>query len=337
MRETWERRRHALQLDQATLKRLLQPLLAGSLITSAELLRAGRNNTLYKITAEDWEEALVLRLFQDDPAACKKEVEIFNLLHPRVPLAEILWADQEAHTYAYPYTISRWVEGILVEDILAGKAQADLAEVGYGIGATLATIGSFTFAHPGFFHDGLHLDNYEDEGVEEESAAKGYLAYISSCLFPGKAERWLGAELTARLWSFVTENAHLLQVTAGSRSLVHADFGGSNLLARKERGHFCIAAVLDWEFAFVGSSLFDLGNLFRYEWLLPGEFEAACLQGYVHHGGILPPDWKKIAKLFDLINICTFLQTPEPRGSLVEDMITLIRWTLEHWETYQEH
>lgn len=337
MRETWERRRDALQLDQATFKKLLQPLLAGRSITSAELLRAGRNNTLYKITAEGREEALVLRLFQDDPAACQKEVELFNLLHARVPLAELLWADQEGHTSAYPYTISRWVEGILVEDILEGREQADLAEVGYGIGATLATIGSYTFAHPGFFHDGLHLDEQEEEALEEVDEAKGYLAYLSSCFFPGKAERLLGAELTARLWSFVNEHAHLLQVTAGSRSLVHADFGGSNLLARKERGHFSLAAVLDWEFAFVGSSLFDLGNLFRYEWLLPNEFEAACLQGYTDHGGVLPPTWKKITKLFDLINICTFLQTPEPRGSLVEDMITLIRWTLEHWETYQEH
>jgi len=62
--------------------------------------------------------------------------------------------------------------------------------------------------------------------------AKGYLAYLSSCLFPGKAERWLGTELTARLWTLVTENAHLLQATAGSRSLVHADYGGSNLLVR---------------------------------------------------------------------------------------------------------
>jgi aminoglycoside phosphotransferase (APT) family kinase protein len=336
MRETWERQRHALQLDQVTLKRLLQPLLAGSSITSAEFLRAGRNNTLYKITAEGREEALVLRFFQDNPAACKKEVELFNLLHSRVPLAEILWADQEGHTFVYPYTISRWVEGILVEDILVGKAQADLAEVGYNIGVTLAAIGSSTFAHPGFFHDGLHLDGQADDVAEEGSVAEGYLAYLSSCIFPGKAERWLGAELTARLWSFVTEYAHLLQATAGSRSLVHADFGGSNLLAQKERGTFRIVAVLDWEFAFVGSSLFDLGNLFRYEWLLPDEFEAACLQGYVNHGGVLPPTWKKITRLFDLINICTFLQTPEPRGSLVEDMISLIRWTLEHWDTYQE-
>lgn len=337
MRESWARQRHVLQLDQATLNQLLQPVLTGNLIASAELLSAGRNNTLYKITVENREEAVVLRLFQDDSVACKKEVELFNLLHARVPLAELLWADQEGHTYAYPYTISRWVEGILVEDILAGKEQADLAEVGYGIGATLATIGTYTFAHPGFFHNGLHLDAQEDEGDETENAAKGYLAYIASCLFPGKAERWLGVELTARLWSLVNEHAYLLQETAGSRSLVHADFGGSNLLVRKERGHFGLVAVLDWEFAFVGSSLFDLGNLFRYEWLLPGAFEAACLQGYVHHGGILPPHWKKLIRLFDLINICTFLQAPEPRGSLVEDMITLIKWTLEHWETYQEN
>ncbi|GCE29960.1 hypothetical protein KDA_54440 [Dictyobacter alpinus] len=168
--------------------------------------------------------------------------------------------------------------------------------------------------------------------VEEADAAKGYLAYISSSLFPGKAERLLGPELTTRLWTLVTENAHLLQATAQSRSLVHADYGGSNLLVRQEKGHFVLAAVLDWEFAFVGSSLFDLANLFRYEWQIPNAFEAACLQGFVQHGGALPPTWKKITKLFDLINICTFLQTPEPRGSLVEDMLMLIRWTLEHWD-----
>lgn len=336
MRDTWERRQDALHLDQATFKQLLHPLLAGRSMASAELLRAGRSNTLYKITVEGWTEALVLRIFQNDPTACHKEVELFHLLHPRIPLAELLWADQEGQTCGYPMTISRWVEGMLVEDILAGKVQADLAEVGYSVGATLATIGSYTFAHPGFFHDGLHLDEQEEETLEEVDEAKGYLAYLSSCLFPGKAERWLGAELTARLWSFVNEHAHLLQATAGSRSLVHADYGGSNLLVRQAKGHFCLTAVLDWEFAFVGSSLFDLGNLFRYEWLLPNEFEAACLQGYTDYGGILPPAWKKITKLFDLINICTFLQTPEPRGSLVGDMITLVRWTLEHWETSQE-
>ena len=190
MRETWERQHHLLQLDQATLKQLLQPVLAGSLIASAELLHAGRNNTLYKITAEGREEALVLRLFQDDPGACRKEVELFNLLHARVPLAEILHADQDGRSYAYPHTISRWIEGILVEDLLAGNAEADLVEVGYSIGATLATISSYTFAHPGFFHDGLQLDDQESE-VIEENAAKGYLAYLSSCLFPGKGERWL--------------------------------------------------------------------------------------------------------------------------------------------------
>ncbi|GHP00284.1 hypothetical protein KSF_103310 [Reticulibacter mediterranei] len=292
MRETWQRQRPLLQLDRATLRQLLQPVLAGSSIASAELLHAGRNNTLYKITAEGRYEALVLRLFQDDPAACKKEVELFNLLHARVPLAEMLYADQDGKSYAYPSTISRWVEGILVEDLLAGNAEADLVEVGYSVGTMLATIGSYTFAHPGFFHDGLHLDDLIDE-VAEENAAKGYLEYLSSCLFAGKAERWLGADLTARLWALVTEHAHLLQTTAASRSLVHADFGGSNLLARQERGRFSVVAVLDWEFAFVGSSLFDLANLFRYEWLLPNTFKTACLQGFTDHGGVLPLTGKR--------------------------------------------
>ncbi|GLV60579.1 hypothetical protein KDH_73980 [Dictyobacter sp. S3.2.2.5] len=338
MRDTWGRRHHVLQLDHTTIEQLLQPVLAGGSIASAELLSAGRNNTLYKITAEGREEPLVLRLFQDDPGACKKEVELYNLLHARVPMAEILHADPEGRAHGYPYAVTRWVEGMLVEDILAGKAQADLSPVGYSAGEALAAIGSYTFAHPGFFHDGLQLDDWGDNAEEiVVDEPKGYQAYISSCLFPGKGERWLGPELTARLWQLVRENAHLLQVTGTNRSLVHADFGGSNLLVRPQgNGRVQLAAVLDWEFAFVGSSLFDLGNLFRYEWLIPQEFEAACLRGYTDNGGVLPPNWKKITKLFDLINICTFLQSSEPRGTLIDDMITLVNWTLDHWDTYEE-
>ena len=48
-------------------------------------------------------------------------------------------------------------------------------------------------------------------------------------------------------------------------ALVHSDYNTKNLLAaRDERGEWHIT-VLDWEFAFAGSPMMDLGNFLRFE------------------------------------------------------------------------
>jgi len=47
--------------------------------------------------------------------------------------------------------------------------------------------------------------------------------------------------------------------------LVHADYNGKNLLMQSTHEGWQVAAVLDWEFAFAGSPLFDTGNFLRHE------------------------------------------------------------------------
>ena len=47
--------------------------------------------------------------------------------------------------------------------------------------------------------------------------------------------------------------------------LVHGDFGAANILVRQVQGAWQVAAVIDWEFAFAGTPLFDLGHFLRYE------------------------------------------------------------------------
>jgi aminoglycoside/choline kinase family phosphotransferase len=58
---------------------------------------------------------------------------------------------------------------------------------------------------------------------------------------------------------YVNDNV-LIVTDTGVRQLVHADFNPKNILVRGAS----VAAVLDWEFAFSGTPLFDVGNMLRF-------------------------------------------------------------------------
>jgi aminoglycoside phosphotransferase (APT) family kinase protein len=66
--------------------------------------------------------------------------------------------------------------------------------------------------------------------------------------------------------------------------LVHNDFGNRNILVRQENGKWGVAAILDWEFAFSGSPLLDVGHFLRYERRGAPLREPHFSQGFVEHG-----------------------------------------------------
>ena len=144
----------------------------------------------------------------------------------------------------------------------------------------------------------------------------------------------LGATLTQRLWSFLNENAYCFDALDGARSLVHSDYKGFNILVRQVKGWWKVSGVLDWEFAFADSPLTDIGNMLRYSHLHSPIFESEFIHGYREQGGILPPEWKKLAKLVDLLSLCEFLNAPTPRNALRQEVTGLIVGTLEHWEEF---
>ena len=98
-----------------------------------------------------------------------------------------------------------------------------------------------------------------------------------------------------------------------------------------------VSAVLDWEFAFAGSPLVDIGNMLRYSHLHPAIFEQEFINGYREQGRMLPPDWKKIAKLVDLLSLCEFLNSPTPRDALRQEVTGIIINTQDHWEDFSDN
>jgi len=90
-------------------------------------------------------------------------------------------------------------------------------------------------------------------------AGKGFSAVelVDDALAHGAATQ-LGPGLTQRVQRVVRDRAEWLLSQDGC--LQHSDYKPWNLLVRDGR----IAAVLDWEFAFAGPRLNDVGNFLRY-------------------------------------------------------------------------
>jgi aminoglycoside phosphotransferase (APT) family kinase protein len=89
--------------------------------------------------------------------------------------------------------------------------------------------------------------------------------------------------------------------------------------------------VIDWEFAFSGSPMMDLGNLLRPPLgELPG-FEDAVAGGYRGAGGVLPDDWRRLTLYNGLADWASFLGRPRINHALIDDARRMISRTLENW------
>lgn len=322
MEQGWARRHEFVELDTATLTALVQPIFPGQWVVSASLLTEGLANTNYKLRVSGQDEDYVLRLYTRERSACQKEWDIYRLVHDRIPVPEMLHADPDGHAFGRPYSICRWVEGVKLATLLAEGDLTAIGQAAYATGATLAQIHSYAFPMAGFFGPGLTV------AQPLGPLAESYLGYLADRLLVGQAGQRLGPELTRKLWQFSGRNAHVLDGRTKHSVLGHADYKGTNLLLKPTAAGWRMAAVLDREFAFAGDPLFDVGILFRYDASFPALFESGFVAGYREQGGSLPDDWRRLARLLDLVNLCEFLNTADRSGRLVTDVTDLIVATL---------
>ena len=100
--------------------------------------------------------------------------------------------------------------------------------------------------------------------------------------------------LAARVRAFLDELAENDDAAPDTPVLSHTDFKLSNL-------HVTPAGelvVLDWEFAWAGPRLLDIGQLLR--WHPPESFVQAFASAYRDGGGLLVDGWRRFAAIIDL-------------------------------------
>jgi thiamine kinase-like enzyme len=144
----------------------------------------------------------------------------------------------------------------------------------------------------------------------------------------------LGSNISSEVFKFVHEHAYIIDDLDIQNSLVHGDFNPLNILATERESFINITGILDWEYAFSGSPLMDIGNMLRYEDLNNTEFLSSFISSYRANGGLLPAKWLQKAKLLDLIALCGLLNKKECGEVRVRDIKGLIYNTIGKWEQF---
>ena len=106
-------------------------------------------------------------------------------------------------------------------------------------------------------------------------------------------------------------------------ALVHADFNPKNLLVDPATGG--VTGVLDWEFAYAGAPLGDLGNLLRFE--EDPVFAGAVTRAYADRAPDVPEDWLEIARALDLYALIDLAASDIPGNPVVAGAQELLRAT----------
>lgn len=301
--EGWQRGFPLLELDTEAIAALI-----GQPVLKAEVLTGGRRNTNYRL--ELTSGPVVLRFYTAEAAACQRDVLLLQLVRDTVPVPRLLQSQPAADP---PWAVFEFVEGTRFDHL----PPEELPEAAFDAGQVLARIHDFAFPHGGFFGPDLQ--------VQGGSLGPGLVPMLEEWLLRGRAGQRLGPDLTSRLVTLLRTEGSRLAPELKEARLQHADYKSWNLLVRDGR----IVAVLDWEFAFAGPRLNDIGIFLRYSERQPPAFEDGFVRGYLAAGGQLPPDWRRLARLQDLISLCWFLEQPVEDPVKIRDVTPLIERTIE--------
>ena len=154
------------------------------------------------------------------------------------------------------------------------------------MGRALAEIHALTYARTGDLGADLSLATPSPYGG---FAARGYgHANLR------EAEPYLDPALVSRIAVFLDGDRYAARDALDAPVLSHCDFKVSNLHVTPT-GEL---VVLDWEFAWAGPRLLDIGQLLR--WQPPESFVRAFAGAYRAGGGVLMAGWRRIAEAIDL-------------------------------------
>ena len=309
-----------------TIRRLIQRPFPHRIVSHVELLTGGRINTNVKVNFSSDERPVVLRLHKKGAASCLKEAAVMDLIKSTVPVPEILYVDSEGLHGSEPFTIMEFVEGLTFQQLKRTGDLLAIQQAAASVGETLAAIGSYSFEKPG----SLLVDRANELKVGKPftRSADPIPEILDILLKPDLTQRRLGADLTRRVREFVFAwSPSLPDITDVSR-LVHSDFGNRNILVNEVSGTWKVVAVLDWEFAFSGSHLLDVGNFLRYDSVTAPLREPDFSRSFIEHGGSLPDNWRNIVRVIDLTALVECLSHDYLPEDVTEEIIQLIQSTL---------
>jgi Ser/Thr protein kinase RdoA (MazF antagonist) len=292
-----------------------------------EVISGGCANLNIKFTCTDSSTPLILRIYLRDKEAAYREQKLATLVKDSVPIPEVYFVGD---TDGYRFAISEYKPGITLRELLLKGKTEDLQPIMSEVGSILAKIQNYRFPHSGFFDNDLQIKDCITQDF--------CITYAKKCLEHPTTIRIISQENISKIHDHL-DKYHFLFPDNTQNHLVHADFDPANILVHNIQNTWKISAVLDWEFAFSGSTLCDIANMLRYAHHMPDEYERAFLSGLQNDGFQLPENWRISIFLLNLLSLldCLIHCPPEKRPNQCADIRSLITFIIQYLDKCYEH
>ncbi|MBX9667712.1 MAG: aminoglycoside phosphotransferase family protein [Candidatus Obscuribacterales bacterium] len=325
MRENWNRATQTLEFTTRELTKMIEPVFPKRQVLASFYTQGGLANTNIKLKVSDSDTPLILRVFTRDPSQGPKEFSIYQRLKGTLAVPAVYYFGESNPVSNHPYIIMQHVDGDRLETLVAGLDDSWSVETGRSVGSTLAAIHAVKFPHEGFLDGELNVFSPLTMG------SVGFMQFAHHCLGQQLVQQRLGPDLQGRVERFLNKEAVLLDQWQGPASLTHCDFNGSNVLIQRTKSTWKVTAVLDWEFAISANPFIDFGNLLRDPIGSVYKFQESVFEGYTESGGMLPPRWRELSRLSDLMAWFDFLSRPDAGTRLISDACGVIERTMSEW------
>jgi len=305
------------------LQEIIRAALPGCGAVDVQPLANGLRNANFRIQLDSTHRFVVLRLYEHDASLCQKELDLLNLVRKSIPVAEIIHAEPTGINDIPPFLVYWYVEGMTFRELKRSGDTESIAQAAFELGSTLALIGRIAFPRSGWLGPGPCVAAPLLEGPDAGPR------FVDLCLGHANVQQRMTTRLrdqvSTSVWFFAPQLASLQE----EAHLVHGDFGNRNVLVRKVTKKWTVSAVLDWEFAIAGSPLTDVGHFLRYEKSSNPRGEPQFSRGFLESGGGLPDDWRRLARIVDLIPLCESLTHDALPSTIVAELVELVAATVE--------
>lgn len=278
-----------------------------------ELLTGGMRNLAVALQVDGLEDRLVLRIYKRDPLACRKEVELHNLVSGWIPVPEILYADPAGAEDIGPHMLMRYVEGVTFQELKSKGNPEQTAEAAYAIGATLA---KFQLASSG------------SRPRLIEDVPRPISEILEKWLSTPIVEQRLGIDVRDQWRDFAFGWTSQMSALDRDRLLVHGDFSARNTIVRQSGRSWAVSGVLDWELARFGPRLWDVARFISFERRTRPVREPYFSRGFAENGGALPENWPALARIINAVSATESLTQPDLPEEFARDLKKLIVATM---------
>jgi aminoglycoside phosphotransferase (APT) family kinase protein len=239
----------------------------------------------------------------------------------QIPVPEVLHVGESAD--GVPFVVMTVVDGVSLRQLKKTASAEAIAQAAHDAGRQLARLASIVPKQPDLLTPDLDPALLRGSNVNAR-------VIDHFCESPRLRERLRERDVT-RVHDFAWQRDERLAAWPGE-GIAHGDFNASNIFVHQRDGEWRISGILDWEFAFAGSSCYDIGNFLRYERADRPCFEPHFSRGLADGGVELPNDWRTTARLADLGALCELLTRATLPANVVEEVRDLIRATLDENE-----